>query len=86
MSTTSGTSVNISVSGLLAEVATDIPLGIEIRIAVQLPGEAAPLELKALGVRIRAVPSREMPYEVALAFIQTADTALRRLSEFVFGG
>jgi hypothetical protein len=84
MSPATGSSVNVSTNGLLVEVATDIPLGIELRIVMELPGEVAPLELKALGVRIRPAPSGLAPFEIALAFIHPADAVMRRLSEFVF--
>ncbi len=76
-----GHTVNLSTHGALVALSTEVPLGLELALALELPDGGAPLQVIALGVRQKRSGAT---VEVALCFIHPSAAAVDRLSALVY--
>lgn len=76
-----GHTINLSTHGALVTLASEVPLGLELTLVLDLPDGGAPLRVTALGVRQKRTGAS---VEVALCFIHPAAAAVERLSALVY--
>lgn len=77
--------MTLSDHGLLVALPGEIPLGIEVRATLELPGDGGPLELTVLGVRAERDLASRPPVKMGFQIISAAPAAMRRVRELVFG-
>ena len=76
-----GTTTNLTVAGLFLETDTPVPLGAEVELTLELPGDGEPLKASGRVVRL-AQRKGELP-GFAVEFVSLDDVACTRIDALV---
>ena len=80
-----GQTINLSVSGTLVSLPAEIPLGMLLRVRLELPDGQPPLELEALATRQERTPGGSPPVRIGLHFMVPPADAVQRIRTLIYG-